>query len=123
MATIEPRSIFREQRAAKNQSLFREINERIEPLNKAFTPINRLNDFVCECANESCTEAIRMTVDEYEVVRQHPARFFVWPADEHVGLDVERVLEKTDRYWVVEKFGHVGSMAAKLDPRSRDSPE
>jgi 5-bromo-4-chloroindolyl phosphate hydrolysis protein len=120
MATTEPGSIFREQRAAKNQSLFREVNERIEPLNMALTPINRLNDFVCECAVEECTEAVRLSVDEYESVRQHPARFFVAPNDEHVWPDVERVLEKTDRYWIVEKFGHGGSMAAKLDPRSRE---
>ncbi len=116
----DPGSIFRERRAAKNQSLFREVNERIEPLNKALTPINRLNDFVCECANESCTEPVRMTVDEYESLRENPARFFVWPDDEHVWPDVERVTEKHERYWVVEKLGYSGAVAEKLDPRSRD---
>src|SRR5918995_6955950 len=115
-------SIFREQRAAKNQSLFREINERIEPLNKSFTWINRLNDFVCECAVETCSDAVQMSVEEYESVRQHPARFFVAADDDHVWPDVERILERFDRYWIVEKHGYSGSMAAKLDPRSRQTP-
>lgn len=118
MATTKPGSIFREQRAAKNRSLFREVNERIQPLAQTFT---RLNDFVCECAIETCTEAIALSIEEYESVRQHPARFFVSPDDEHVWPDGERILEKNERYWTVEKIGYGGSMAAKLDPRSRDT--
>ena len=118
----EPGSIFREQRAAKNQSLFREVNERIEPLDEAFMIIKFLNDFVCECANESCTEHVELSVEEYEALRQHPKRFFVSPDDDHVWPDVERIAEKHERYWVVEKMGYGGAMAEKLDPRSRERP-
>jgi hypothetical protein len=121
MATSEDRgSIFREQRAAKNQSLFRLVNERIEPLNLPLTPINRINPFVCECAEETCTESIGMSVDEYEAVRAEGNRFAVAPADEHVWPDVETITEKFDRYWVVEKFGYGGSLAAKHDPRAHE---
>ena len=112
-------SMFRDQRAAKNQSLFREVNERIEPLNEAFNILNRLNDFVCECAVETCTANVVMSVEEYEAVRQLPNRFFVLPDDEHVWPDVERIVEKVDRYWVVEKLGYAKTVAEKLDPRSR----
>ena len=115
----ETGSIFREQRAAKNQSLFREVNERIEPLNQAFAVINRLTDFVCECPSETCTATVVLSMKEYEAVRRHPNRFFVLPDDEHVWPDIERVVERVDRYWVVEKVGYAATVTAKLDPRSR----
>jgi len=120
METEEDRgSIFREQRAARNQSLFRSVNERIEPLNQAFSTINRMNDFVCECAVETCTEKMPMSVDEYEAIRAEGNRFAVAPGDDHVWPDVEAITEKHDRYWVVEKFGYGGSLAAKFDPRKQ----
>jgi hypothetical protein len=112
-------SIVRERRAAKNQALFREVNERIEPLNQAFTIVNRLNDFVCECPNDDCTDMIALSVEEYESVRANAEHFAVAPDDAHVWPDVERVIEKRDRYWLVEKSGEAGAMAAKLDPRAR----
>ena len=119
MATSEPDSMFRERRAAHHQSLFREINERIEPLNKSFNQFNRLNDFICECANEGCTTKIPLSVDEYESIRQHPNRFAVLPSDEHVWPDVEEVTERHERYWIVAKIGHGATVVTKLDPRSR----
>jgi hypothetical protein len=119
METVDDRgSIFREQRAARNQSLFRSVNERIEPLNESFSSINRINDFVCECAEETCAEMIGMSVTEYEAIREQGNRFAVAPGDSHVWPDVETVVEKRDRYWVVEKFGYGGMLAAKHDPRS-----
>jgi hypothetical protein len=119
MDTADRGSIFREQRAAKNQSLFREVNERIEPLNEAFTTISKISDFICECANEACTEKVTMTVAEYEVIRQVGNRFVVAVGEEHVWPDVELVVEKSDRYWIVEKLGYGGAMATHLNPRSR----
>ena len=106
---------------AQNQSLFREVNERIKPLNDAFSFINRLNDFICECPVETCTAPIPMSVEDYEAVRATPDRFAVAPSDEHVGQAVERIVEKHDRYWVVEKVGHGREVAEHLDPRSRQS--
>jgi hypothetical protein len=123
MATKEDgRSIFREQRAAQNESLFRSINERIEPLNEAFSIINRINDFVCECPDKTCTKTIGMSVDEYEAIRAEGNRFVVAPGDEHVWPDVEAIIDKRDRYWVVEKFGYSGKLAAHHDPRAQEAP-
>jgi hypothetical protein len=106
---------------AQNQALFREVNERIKPLNEAFSFVSRLNDFVCECPVETCTAPIPMSVEEYESVRARADRFAVAPSDEHVGQGVERVVEKHDRYWVVEKVGRGREVAEHLDPRSRQS--
>src|SRR5688572_19296906 len=104
-------SIFREQRAAKNQSLFREVNERIEGINESISSSYPTNEFVCECADESCTEPIALTTEEYEALRQQPNRFAVLANQVHVWPDVERVVHKNERYWVVEKFAHAGAVA------------
>jgi hypothetical protein len=105
-------------RAAKNQSLFREINERVKDLNEAFSDVTEGGDWVCECANESCTERVEMSVEEYEEVRAGGARFFVAPSDDHLWPDVEHVTARMNHYWVVEKFGDGGRLAEEADPRS-----
>jgi hypothetical protein len=104
---------LRRKRAAANESLFREVNERIEDLsaNAAFT------QFVCECVDEACDRRVAMTIEEYEHVRAAPNRFFVLPG--HDEADVDRVIEATDRYVVVEKIGAGGEVAEELDPRRR----
>jgi hypothetical protein len=118
MAGTKRESMFRERRAAKNQSLFREVNERIEGLNEAFSLVNPINDFVCECAAETCVAQIALSMAEYESLRRHPNRFAVIPDDGHVWPDVESVVERNARYWVVEKTGFAGAMATSLDPRA-----
>jgi len=52
--------------------LFREVNERLEGLAKAFeTTAGIESAFTCECADLHCLEQVSMTVDEYEAVRRH----------------------------------------------------
>jgi len=116
MATTEIDA--RRERAAKNQSLFREVNEQIEqlPWTASFT------DFVCECLYEDCFVRIPLTLEQYESLRRVPTRFAVAPG--HNVDEVERVVEANGRFVVVEKFGAGGPVAIKLDPRaSRRSPE
>jgi hypothetical protein len=105
-------------RAARNQSLFREINERVKQLNEGFSLVLPVGEWICECADDTCVERIELSAAEYEAVRIDGRHFLVAPGDEHVFLDVERVTERTDRYWVVEKFGTAGEMADRFDPRS-----
>jgi hypothetical protein len=102
-------------RAAQNQSLFREVNERIEDLNEQFATITPMGDWICECANEQCFEPISLTVSEYEAIRAHPARFPVLPG--HEVPDVETVVEAHERYLVVEKVGPARETAIAHDPR------
>jgi hypothetical protein len=113
----------RETRAAQNQTLFRDINERVRELNEGFSFVLPVAEWICECANDTCTELIEMTAAEYEAIRGDGARFFVAPGDEHVRPDVEKVTEATDRYWVVEKIGHAGDLAKRLDPRTDGGPQ
>ena len=108
------------ERAAMNQSRFREYNERIEPHN-AVHHDPPYADWVCECATETCTAPARLTVAEYQAIRAHPARFLVAPGDDHVVPDVERVVERHERYWVVEKLGEAADISETLDQRARDA--
>jgi len=103
----------RQVRAAKNQSLFREVNERIEELR----PGDLLIEFACECSNTDCEASLPLSNDEYESVRLFPTHFIVVPG--HELDEIERVIEQNERYAVVEKFGAGGPAAVKLDPRAR----
>jgi hypothetical protein len=106
-------------RVAGNESIFREINERIEASNAAHVWVDPpYADWVCECARESCSMPVQLTVQEYEAVRADPIRFLVAPDEEHVMADVEEVVRRHERYWVVEKRGEAGDISEALDPRS-----
>jgi len=108
----------RASRAARNQSFFRQINERVNELNEAFSLVLPLGEWVCECADQSCIERIELSAQDYETVRQNGARFVIAPGDEHVWPDVENVTERNERYWVVEKLGEAARVSGDLDPRS-----
>jgi hypothetical protein len=45
-------------------------------------------------------------------------RFFVKPDVAHLVPEVEDVVERHERYWVVEKIGVAGELAERQDPRS-----
>jgi hypothetical protein len=108
----------REERAATNQTLFRDINERVKELNEGFSLLTPLGEWICECADDTCIDKVAMSANEYESIRKNGARFFVAPSDEHVWADVERVTVRTAKYWVVEKFGQSGAMAREANPRT-----
>ena len=109
-------------RVARNQSRFREINERIEPSNAAHNWVDPpYADWVCECAQPDCCIPVRLTIGEYESVRSDPAKFLVAPSDEHVIQQVEQIVDRNERYWVVEKVGVAGDVIEELDPRSDET--
>ena len=105
----------RGERAARNEALFRRVNERVEEVNKAFESILGDSDFFCECADVDCMEKIRMTVSDYEALRDVSTHFAVKPG--HILPENERVVDERVGYVVVEKVGHAGERAAELDPR------
>jgi hypothetical protein len=103
---------LRQRRAAQNQSLFREVNARLVELNETFELLTDRSVFVCECAHMECIQDIDMTLHDYGRVRSNRRRFIVAPSEEHVVPDVERVVERRDTYFVVEKIG-VGAEVAE----------
>ena len=110
----------RQARAAENQALFREVNERVKDVNDRFHAYTSLSDWVCECANDACVQRIEMTGQEYEKVRSAGERFFVAPSEAHLWPDVERVLERRENYWIVVKIGLAAEVASAADPRADD---
>jgi hypothetical protein len=104
-------------RAARNQATYREVNERVASLNAAFTALLPFGEWICECFEDSCTERIELTSDEYEAVRASPTRFLVAPGERHVLPRIEDVIERNDRYWVVEKIGEAAAHVTGVDPR------
>jgi hypothetical protein len=100
-------------RVAKNESLFREVNERIREISgELFSPDDRVG-FVCECSRLECTAVVDVTVGEYLLAREAPVRFLVLPG--HVDPEHERVVKQTARYAIVEKVGAAGDVAAAED--------
>jgi hypothetical protein len=103
-----------QQRAGRNEAIFREINEGIQ---RGHWPGEEesVNSFRCECASLGCTEMVPLTFEQYERVRADPRRFIVAPG--HERLDIEVVVEQGPGYQVVQKLGEAGQVAADADPR------
>lgn len=109
-------STDRGERAARNEAVFRRVNERLEEVNAAFESMVDDAEFVCECADIGCVERIELRFEQYEAVRDVPTHFIVKPG--HELADEERIVESHGEYLIVEKIGHAGRRAADLDPRS-----
>ena len=105
----------REERVAKNEVLFREVNERIQEAARR-ADFQGPTVFICECGREECAEPIELTLQEYEDVRSEATRFAI--ASNHAIEDVEHVVERHGRYVVVEKIERAAEIAQENDPRS-----
>jgi hypothetical protein len=113
----------RRARAGKNESLFREVNERIEDSTQDFSEEldpTKMFDFLCECSHPDCIERIRMTHGEYEALRRVPTHFAIRSG--HGINEVESIVASNERYIVVAKLGAAARAAMHLDPRSRSEP-
>jgi hypothetical protein len=105
---------IRQLRLARNQSLFRSVNERVEKVVGSHVAPGPIA-FVCECAQPDCASMIELGRNEYEAIRAHPARFFVLAG--HVFPEVEKVVEDRPQFVVVEKIGIGGRVAKALHDR------
>jgi hypothetical protein len=106
----------REERVARNEALFREVNERIREVNENGPSVAE-TEFVCECGDSECTVPVSLTQVEYEEVRREPTHFAVLPG--HVVPDIEVVVARNDRFAVVRKNDpQAARIAAREDPRS-----
>jgi hypothetical protein len=106
----------RERRLAKNEILFREINEQIKHGADRHGVDAHEYEFLCECSNIHCTLRLRMTVAAYERLRSDPTQFAVAPG--HELPDIERVVEECGGYSIIQKCGEAANMGRREDPRS-----
>lgn len=105
----------REERISRNAVLFREVNEKIAELQTG-EGVERCFDFICECGNKECVEAVSLTLAEYEAVRSGPTQFVVLPG--HELPDIEHTVQRAERYSIVGKEGEAAEVAEGHDPRS-----
>jgi hypothetical protein len=106
--------VDRNERLARNEDHFRDINESLRDKHVHGTVVRSGPlPFVCECASVDCTEAVELTLEDYRRVRRNARRFVVLPG--HEVKDVEIVVESGDGFVVVEKVDEAGDAAAALD--------
>jgi hypothetical protein len=89
----------RESRYAKNQALYRSVNDRIATLTGNWWAGQRLL-IICECANTGCAKQIDVSLADYERVRELPDWFLIKPG--HVVPEVEQVIEQHEGYDIIK---------------------
>jgi hypothetical protein len=106
-----------QERVARNDSLFREANERIEAVAEEQELTVHPVPFICECADLHCTQITQLTLEEYWHVRSNPRWFINAPGHDAAGLGAVAVVEDHDSYVVVEKQRYAGEIAEALASR------
>jgi hypothetical protein len=109
--TEQDRDRATKDRIARNEAIFREVNERVADVMNSDA---RVTNFLCECGNLDCVEEISLTDAEYTRLRSNPATFAVVPG--HGLEDVETIVDETDRFQIVEKHPREAAIAEATDP-------
>ena len=109
------------ERQARNEALFREVNERMAQLAtaaQAWSPDDMV-ELMCECGVAGgCGESVRMPLSAYERVRQQDDRFVVRPG--HETPELEHAVDWTDDYVIVDKVA-AAEWLVEDDPRGAPS--
>jgi|SRR5436305_5403075 len=107
----------REERLARNETLFRSVNENIEQAAAADEIDDHVFEFFCECSNIDCTLLLPLTVAEYESIRAEPTQFVVAPG--HELPEIEIVVARRRAYQIVVKEGDAAEFVTEQDPRTQ----
>jgi len=105
----------RKRRMTENEVRFRALNERLRSGSDTWGPGEGALEVVCECADEDCVRAIRLTPRDYEAVRSDETQFMVVPG--HERAELESIVAERAGWLVVRKQGEAATIAAKTDPR------
>lgn len=117
-AMSTPKPIEDTRRVAFNEVASRRINELIAPPPEAGWDLG-LVERRCECGDAACDAPVALTVAEYEELRTDARRFAI--VHDHVFHPVEQVVERRERFTVVEKVAEAAAIAEAHDPRSQPS--
>ena len=93
----------RNERIAKNETVFRAANREIEHAGQEAGGTGQLIEVLCECGRQGCDGVITMTVADYDGVHSQADRFVVLQG--HESAEIEKVVEERTGYIVVDKFG------------------
>lgn len=116
-----------DRRLAENEVVFRQHNEQIQ---KDFDNLDEISksegkgsfdyaenmvlEFMCECSNEKCTQRLPLALNKYGEIHQHRHRFTIVPG--HERPKIEKIIEKTDTFIVVQKLVAPPHHASALNP-------
>ena len=106
----------RERRLAQNETLFREVNERIEDLALSHADEDHVYEFFCECSNADCNLRLSVPLSTYEQARTDSAVFIV--AIGHDLPEIEDVVLSGAGFQLVRKRGDAAELAEETDPRN-----
>ena len=101
-------------RIGHNEAAFRTLNEKLRA-GSTLADAERLFCFRCECGTLGCNRLLELTLPEYEAVRAEATRFFLVPGHEIPAT--ERVVQRAERFTVVEKQHGGADVARATDPR------
>ena len=100
-------------RAARNQSMFRAINEQMTKLNEAFQAATATYVIACECADTSCL--FRRSTSRRTSTRGSARSRTASPSSHgHLDADIEDVVAEADGYQVAEKRGEAAATVSAL---------
>ncbi len=100
----------RDERIAKNETVFRAANREIEHAEQEEGGgTHRAIEVLCECGRPGCTGLIGLTIAQYNDVHSQDDRFVVLRGHENPKL--EKVVEERPDYLVVDKFGEAEEIA------------
>jgi hypothetical protein len=104
----------REERIAENEAFCRELNMSKDDWLRSGLQVA---GFRCECWRFDCGVRIPLSRREWQEVRSKAERFAVAPG--HTAPDVEpgfeEVVKKYEHFWIVEKRGKAGDVAAERE--------
>ena len=86
-------------RQARNQALFRAVNERIADIAGGFDAPAETQAFVCECSRPGCTETVQLPPGAYARIRENPTTFLVLAG--HQDPERVQVVERASSYLIV----------------------
>jgi hypothetical protein len=102
----------REERVARNEELFLVVNREIEKLEEKLGHSEMLT-LLCECSQKHCLHTLDVEPAVYQRVRLNPLLFLLVPG--HEDPEVERVIERTPQFLVVEKVGRTAEAVRERD--------
>jgi hypothetical protein len=104
--------VTKAERIAENESFCRDLNKSKDGWLSSGVPVA---GFRCECWRIECLERLRLSKPEWQEVRSRPERFAVAPGHvaAHVEPGTEEVVKQYDHFWIVEKRGEAGEIAAE----------
>ncbi len=103
-------------RAARNEEIFRNVNQRIEAGAERHQVRSEL-PFHCECGSGSCVGKLALSPGDYERVARERYRFLLIRG--HENPEIERVVEEHEEFVVVEKIGEARKQIDRDHPRPR----